>query len=468
MDGSILIVDDVATNRIVLKAKLSAARYRPLMAASGQAAIDTARREQPDLIMLDLRLPDLSGIEVLATLRRDPLTRNIPVIVLSSTTSLQERLDALAAGADEVFPKPCHDGVLLARVRNLLRSKQELEELTEDRVNDMFGMAEDATSFAPPGVLAIVTDRKETALRLRRDLAPLMRDRIVVLGTADAFGESAPAQTAADIYLVDGATDQGGEWGRRLLSDLRSRVTTRHAAICLLARRDTPDGDAGMAFDLGANDIIDPAMGPAEIVARLRTTLRRKRHADHHRESLQDGLRLAVIDPVTGLHNRRYGMARLTALIQNRPMSGLPVAVILGDLDRFKSVNDRFGHAAGDQVLVEVAHRLGADLRAQDLLARFGGEEFLIALPDTDLGDANAIAQRLRSILDARPIRLATGQTVAVTASFGLAVLAQGGARDRTEAEQLALRLIDEADAALLSAKAAGRNMVTISSRNVA
>lgn len=468
MDGSILIVDDVATNRIVLKAKLSAARYHPILAASGSDGLRMARQDPPDLIMLDLRLPDMSGIEVLTTLRADPLTRNIPVIVLSATTSLQDRLDAFAAGADEVFPKPCPDGILLARVRNLLRGQQELAALNETRHDGVFGLAEEAPAFQPPGVLAIVTDRKDVALRLRRDLAPLMRDQIISLGTADALGDPDTAQAVPDIYLVDGATDPAGEWGRRLLSDLRSRGPTRNAAICLMARRDGVGGEAGMAFDLGANDIIDPSMGPPEMVARLRTILRRKRLADKRRETVQDGLRLAVIDPVTGLHNRRYGLARLTTMVQEHANRQQPIAVIIADLDHFKQVNDRFGHAAGDHVLVEVARALQGDLRQQDLLARLGGEEFLIALPDTRLQEAGLIAQRLRLRLEQHPIRLATGKNVQVTASFGLAVVEELTAATRHEAEHLALELIEEADTALLSAKATGRNMVIIARKDVA
>lgn len=468
MDGSILIVDDVATNRIVLRAKLSAARYRPLLAASGADGLAIAREVQPNLILLDLRLPDMSGIEMVRSLRADAATRHIPIIVLSATTSLSERLDALSAGADEVFPKPCQDSVLLARVRNLLRGRQELEELGEDPGETAFGLAESATPFVRPGILAIVTDSKERGVRLRRELQPMLRDHIVLLGSAEALGDSEARQASPDTYLIDEDSEPSGEWGRRLLSDLRSRAGTRNAALCLMLGPNRREQDAAMAFDLGANDVVSSGVGPAELAARLRAMLRRKLQADLHRETLQDELRQALLDPVTGIHNRRYGMTKLIALVQLQGEGGGPLSVIIADLDRFKSVNDRFGHTAGDHVLVHVARRLSANLRDGDVLARFGGEEFLIALPNTGLDEANIIAERLRRVLSEEAVLLPNDEAVCVTASFGLAVLSAPVTASRNEAEQIALAVIGEADAALLSAKAAGRDMVTIAQRNVA
>jgi two-component system cell cycle response regulator len=185
--------------------------------------------------------------------------------------------------------------------------------------------------------------------------------------------------------------------GLRLLSDLRSRSATHHAGICIMLAEGATK-TALAAFDLGANEVVDDTMSPEEIALRLRSILRGKRRADQVRERLQDDLRLAMIDPLTGLFNRRYAMARLAKMANQTRLSGKPFAVMIADLDRFKSVNDRFGHAAGDSVLVEIGHRLSAGLRNSDLLARVGGEEFLIALPETDLDEA----QRAEMIAAAR------------------------------------------------------------------
>ena len=461
MDGKILIVDDVATNRIVFKVKLGAACYNLSMASSGKECVVMARADRPDLILLDLSLPDIPGVEVLHLLRSDPLTRDIPVIVISSSGALEDRLLALEAGADDVFAKPYDDHLLMARVRNLLRARQDMADLTEGHDVVMFGMAEAAADFAPPGVLAVVTDRPDVALKLRRDLGPLIRDRIVVMGLPDALADVEPGRSGADIYLID-ATDAPPERFLRLVSDLRSRVSTRHSGVCLMSPAPIQH-DALMAFDLGANAILSSDMPIAEVALRLRAVLRRKRGADQRREQVQDGLRLAMIDPLTGLFNRRYASARLKVMAEQTRQQASGFAVMIVDIDRFKSVNDRFGHAAGDTVLQEISKRLAANLRSEDLLARIGGEEFLIALPETSLDDAQAVARRLCAQIECRPVVLPDDEALNITVSIGLALSDDLTDIERANGAALVGEVIDRADHALLASKKAGRNQVTLS-----
>jgi len=212
-----------------------------------------------------------------------------------------------------------------------------------------------------------------------------------------------------------------------------------------------------MALDLGANDILTEGFLPAELAIRLRTQLRRKADGDRLRASVEDGLRLAVTDPLTGLYNRRYAVTHLGRIAENAAATGRPFAVMVADLDRFKSINDTWGHPAGDAVLVEIAHRLRDNLRAVDMVARIGGEEFLIAMPDTDDAAAELAADRLRRIAQSTPVTLRDGRTrVAATISIGVAVSAEDGTEPNAD-------LIDRADRALLAAKAEGRNQVTLS-----
>jgi two-component system cell cycle response regulator len=168
-------------------------------------------------------------------------------------------------------------------------------------------------------------------------------------------------------------------------------------------------------------------------------------------------LRLAVIDPLTGLFNRRYALAQLGRIAERAQRGDSGFAVLAIDLDRFKAVNDSFGHAAGDCVLIEVARRLSLSMRAGDLLGRIGGEEFIVALPQTAASNALALANRLRLAVEAAPVRIDTATAISVTISVGLAVsgpLTPAG----TEPVDAALA---RADRALLRAKADGRNQVT-------
>jgi two-component system cell cycle response regulator len=212
-----------------------------------------------------------------------------------------------------------------------------------------------------------------------------------------------------------------------------------------------------MAFDLGADDVIDAGLEPREVAARLSRLLDRKRRDDQLRATLSDGLRLAVIDPLTGLFNRRYALAQLGRIAERAQRGDSGFAVLAIDLDRFKAVNDSFGHAAGDCVLIEVARRLSLSMRAGDLLGRIGGEEFIVALPQTTASNALALANRLRLAVEAAPVRIDTATAISVTISVGLAV---SGPLTPAGAEPVAATLA-RADRALLRAKADGRNQVT-------
>jgi diguanylate cyclase (GGDEF)-like protein len=164
---------------------------------------------------------------------------------------------------------------------------------------------------------------------------------------------------------------------------------------------------------------------PQETALRLRLQLSRQRRVEALRQAVRQGLELAATDPLTGLYNRRYALARLDRIAQQAVETGVCYAVMILDIDRFKQVNDRYGHAAGDAVLLTVAGRLRAALRPSDLLARIGGEEFLVVLPDASLASARAVAERLRAAVSDTPVALPDGLgSVAVTLSAGLTLAA--------------------------------------------
>ncbi|MCU0903201.1 MAG: diguanylate cyclase [Tabrizicola sp.] len=455
MSARILIVDDVAANRIIQQARLAAAFYEPILAADGASCLAIAREEHPDLVLLDLGLPDIPGLEVLRRLRSDPACRDIPVIALAGPRA-EERLAAFSAGADDVMTRPANERVLLARLRNLLRLKAESDFPAPDAMA-MAGLAEASASFEPQGTIALVTPQSMPAEGLRAALAGQLRDRLVVLSRREALAEITAGQgreSLPEVFILqdDGRNPSGT---LRLLSELKSHQATRHAAVCVVGP--AGDGDeAAMAFDLGADDAVGPGVTAEELALRTRGLLRRKRHADRQRSRMQDGLRLAMRDPLTGLYNRRFAAPQLAAVSARARQDGSQFAVMVMDLDRFKQVNDLYGHAAGDQVLVEVARRLSANLRDTDVLARIGGEEFLAILPRSGMSIARRVAERLCQVMEDEPIRLASGEELCVTVSIGVAVAGASG-EDSFAVENL----VEQADLALLESKGAGRNQVT-------
>lgn len=440
MVDRILVIDDVATSRIVSKMKLAAACYEPILAATAEEGIAAARASAPGIVLLEV---SAGGAELVRRLRADPRTRDIPVIATGPEDAAL-RIAMLRAGAEDYLPRPLDDALLLARIRALLRLRTAIEELAVP------GLAEEAEGFDGPAIIGIVAERADLAQRWQSALAQGSRHRPIIMSREEVLSEG---RRPPDVYLVDG--DLGGQGaGLRLLSDLRSRMATRGIPVCLVQPRYSAEG-AAMAFDMGANDVVGGRFDPAELGLRLGALSRLKKRLDRRRASVEDGLRLALVDPLTGLHNRRFAMPQLEAMAERATSEVADMAVLVLDLDHFKSVNDRWGHAVGDAVLVEVARRLSSNLRPSNLIARIGGEEFLIALPDLQLAAARAVADRLCSVIQATPIRLPSGDLLAVTISIGLATRGRRGFEPVSET-------VERADQALLAAKSAGRNQVTV------
>jgi two-component system cell cycle response regulator len=239
--------------------------------------------------------------------------------------------------------------------------------------------------------------------------------------------------------------------GLRLCGQVRSLERTRHLPIIVIVQ---PGEEARLlrALDMGVNDYLHRPVDRNELLARVRTQIRRKRHSDYLRDRLDESVELAVTDALTGLHNRRYMETHLAALAEQAGATGRPLSLVLVDIDNFKSINDTYGHDAGDRVLRQFASRFRRNTRSIDLACRIGGEEFVVVMPDSGLERACQMAERLRECIAAEPFQPDGETRLTVTASVGVATLAQPqGSLDA---------LFKRADQALYVAKRGGRNRV--------
>jgi len=458
MPGRILIVDEVATSRIVLKVQLSASFQDIHQAASATSALEMAERLCPDLVLFSDRLPDMTAFAFVARLRESPGGRRASLVALMGESDRTARARILSAGADDVFARSQPQLLLLSRLRCLMRGRGTEEEirLRED-TGHALGLGEAPAAFERPGVVSLVTHRSATALDWHNALSRLSRHRFLPMPLSEALrwsGTGAPA----DVFAIDlDGTERRSVL--RLITDIRSRSEARHAEI-LLITADHLNPTLADALDLGASAVMPHGFDPREGLLRLDVLLRRKQAAERLWRSLEDGLRASMTDALTGLHNRRYALPHMDRLAANAAARGRDFAVILADLDHFKQVNDHHGHSAGDAVLMAVADLLRDNLRARDLVARFGGEEFLIVMPDTGRAEAQIAADRLRARLEARAIGV-PGQEVPirVTMSMGICV-----ARPKPEDQptMVVQQMIDAADRALYEAKHSGRNRITL------
>ncbi|MBE0454466.1 diguanylate cyclase [Roseovarius autotrophicus] len=457
MSGTILIVDDLATNRIVLKVKLATAPYRAVQAGAAREALRMAMRDAPDLILVNARLGGQSAEPFVRALRRVDRLAHVPIVLLQSEDDTAERLALLRAGADEVLSKPIPEPLLLARLRNFLRQRMATEELLA-QIGSVTGFAETQAALSPLGRVALFGPGRAEMLALRASLADQVPHRLTCL-TLD----TPPNREPQDVFVIRLAMAQAEE-GLRLLADLKAAPGTRHCPVIAMLENDAAPL-AVTLLDIGADEVVPARIRPEELAQRIARQMRHKRLKEGLHAHMRSGLEAALRDPLTGAYNRRHALPWLERQIARLTLNRKSLAVMVADLDFFKRINDRHGHVAGDAVLCAVTERLRAHLREGDLLARIGGEEFLIALPDTSRAQAQEVAARLCEAVSATPVIIpGGGAPIPVTLSIGVTVAASRPGLP----PPLMQTLLEQADRALYAAKARGRNQARFCARSAA
>ena len=451
MTARVLVVDDVELNVKLLEAKLASEYFEVISAYNGAAALEQAEADPPDIILLDVMMPRMDGFEVCRRLKANPQTTDIPVVMVTALSDVADRLRGLEAGADDFLTKPVNDIALFARVRSLIRLNRMMEELRlREEICGRFGShdgSDPGYDRIGPARIMLLEERGFAATRLADTLAPIAASVIRADSCAEAAGllDGSIELVIASLSMPDGDT-------LRLVSQWRATEAYRQLPILLIAN----DGELpqlAKGLDLGANDYLIRPVDRNELLARARTQIRRKHLQDRLRENYRRSLSLALTDELTGLYNRRYALAHLEEIVARADVYGGNAAVMMLDIDHFKSVNDHYGHQAGDDVLRQLAARALRGVRNVDLVARLGGEEFLIVMPEANMPAAAVAAERLRHAVSAEPFILhPSGTPLPVTVSIGVAVLSKSA--DTVET------LLKRADDALYAAKNGGRNRV--------
>lgn len=463
MQGRILIIDGISTNRIVLKVKLTAALYQVVQASSLREATAIIDADPPDIVLSAVTLPDGSAAQLCKQLRACQATSTLPVLAIANNSDPETRMNTLRAGAFDVMEKPVNEALLLGRVRNMIRAHHKFAEWQiRDDTSCALGLAEAPAEFVRPGAISIIgTDAAPLQGWVRR-LQPHLRGKFSVTLLPDALA-GLHKGTPADAVVL--ALPEGGsatEDCLRLISAMRTSASTRDIALLVIQNGSDP-ARATLALDMGADDVMTSGFDAQELAWRLQVLLHNKRQVAKMLHSVRTGLREVVHDPLTRLYNRRYAVPFLTRLIERSATSKTPFAVILADMDHFKRINDDYGHASGDAVLVETAARLRNAVRDVDMVARMGGEEFVIAMPATDLPTARHLADTMCQCIGNTPFTIPGAvRPVPITISLGLAM---GAMPMQMEVKTLETvnAVLDRADKALYRAKTQGRNRVTLS-----
>jgi two-component system, cell cycle response regulator len=488
--ADILVVDDEPENLHVLSHMLHLFGYRVRAVSEGAMALSVAQATPPDLIMLDISMPGMDGYETCERLKADDRTRDIPVIFISALVDVQDKVKAFDVGGVDYVPKPFQIEEVLARLETHLsmrrlqiqleNANRQLEEANRDLANRLRELSD-----------------TQAAEREQRRLAESLRDTIIdINSTLDSnevlelilkhLARIVP-HDAAYIALPNGDgnihvrralgyKERGLEeqllalhvpidffpvWGRvykssepLAISDTRVDSIWSNLPELNWVRSSacTPILTKGEFVGFLNLDSATPGFFTSAQLERLRTFADYAALAIEKARLFEKTQNLAITDELTGLLNRRQVLKLAEVEYERVRRYRRPLSAVMIDIDHFKRINDTFGHPVGDQALIALANCCRANLRTVDILGRYGGEEFLILLPETQHNKALEAADRIRKQVEAMVLPASKGP-LKLTISAGVATL-------DLEAPVPLDELVKNADDALYGAKAAGRNRV--------
>ena len=453
MSARVLVVDDILPNVKLLEAKLTSEYYDVLTAMNGEEALRKVAEENPDLVLLDVMMPGMDGFEVCTRIKEAPESAHIPVVMVTALTDVSDKVRGLESGADDFLSKPINDTALMARVRSLVRLKMSTDEWRmRENTASQLGVVDDTSNFmqeSAEGAKILIVEDKDFEFRKLEET--LEKDSHTVIG-AESGMEAMEFISSHDFDLIVVSLNLENEDGLRLCSHLKSNERTRSIPIVMVGEQDDMKRIA-QGLEIGVHDYVLRPVERSEFLARARTQIKRKRFQERLRASFEVSLSMALTDSLTGLYNRRYLEVHLEKMLQKNKETGKALAVLMIDIDHFKPINDTHGHKVGDEALKVFAARLQENTRSFDLVARLGGEEFVVILPDVSEERSYIVAERLRRAIAKDPFQIGgdTG-TIDVSTSIGGAIIQAGDCNVHDA--------LDRADKMLYQAKEEGRNCV--------
>ena len=452
MNGRILVVDDDWFARQVYADGLTREGFEVVCAAGGPEALELLTTESFDVVVTDVLMPEMDGLQLLDRLKAG--WPGLEVVVLTGVESVDTAVRAMRAGAWHYLVKPVSTEALaldLSRClerRRLVREHRELKRYAElfevsqritacldvDRLQPLALDALRAATDADAALLARFTDDGSLEVTARRGLDADQADwltRTLHGHAPDAFDGEQPATVTGMDRLIPGRDPRLRRLREALVVPLREEGEVLGAAVLCAGKAGLPESAARDAGFL------------SRCVAQ----------ALHNATRYVEAQNLALIDALTGLHNHGALQLALNRTLEQRRSSRQPFSLLFLDMDHLKSVNDRHGHQTGGAVIAEIGRLLARQTRQDDLLVRYGGDEFVVLLRDADRNAALAVAERMRHAVESHRFLAREGLDLDLTVCIGAATWPM----DADDAETL----LHRADLAMYAGKRERRNSVT-------
>ena len=444
----VLIIDDVEENLILLKRILARDGYRVISINESSKVFNIAREFLPSLILLDIQMPGLDGFDVCKILKNDPVTSSIPVIFISALESTADRLRGFEVGAVDYIVKPIEIDETRARIKShitIRRLQQQLVEvnktldsrvaeltMTQNRLSERERRL-NALIHALP-TLTFVYDEKGNYLEImgnNLDLFVMEPSKMIGKNVREVLPPDVAALFVQSIQAVlQSNQTKVFEYQLRLRNGKKLWFEGR---LAILEQK----SDGGGKVICVTSEVTDRV------------------------ELFKQVEHMAIQDPLTNCFNRRHFLSQAESEVSRGVRYNRPVSLMMIDIDHFKRINDRYGHPVGDQVLIGLVNLIRNSIRTIDILGRYGGEEFILLLPETDISGAIVVAEKLRRAVERSGIATSQG-FIPITISAGVSCVDH--VKDRKYSTD---GLISEADEALYQAKMHGRNRVRANERSI-
>ena len=459
-----LVVDDSPAVRTLLAARLRALGHDVEEAPDATVAMERALAKVPDLVVTDLTMAGLSGVQLCRLLRSEPMTSHVPVVLLTGSDDKRSRFWAHSAGATAYVAKDRIDDVV-ALLANIASVRPPAPVTSMARAAPRRPINERISSILDAALFDSVVAGEVRALASSRNLTGLFEGLIGLLVDVLSYRWFAlRTEPSSALLLVHGHPSEREVCERAA----RTALGAATAGIPLSFVGDER-ATAGEGGPVHTGSILFAGAGVGQIA--LAPTARGMSREDRSIVALvegelggplqmtslyEDARRMATTDALTGLLNRRAFIETIDRERARSDRHSFPLSLLLLDVDHFKRINDQYGHAAGDVVLQGVARVLEAVARRSDYVARWGGEEFVVGLPQTGEAGARVAGERVRRAIAAATHKLPDVESLQITASVGIA---SGEAPWSLDA------LVAAADEAMYAAKARGRNRVELAPR---
>jgi two-component system cell cycle response regulator len=450
----ILIVDDDPLNVKLLASKMPPDQFETATAFSGQDALRLTLKDPPDLILLDIMMPEMNGYEVSHCLKTNPVTQDIPIILVTALDGADDKIKGFEAGADEFLNKPVNTIELLARINSLLRLKYYREQLRSRTLSEK-GFSSNQTTAHPaewihPPVKILIVEDDEKDARMIQEYFVTEPYHLETVNTGEAALDRVQKEDF-DLVLLDVLLP--GVDGFEVCQRIKGLHQTQDLQVVLITC--LPDLENKIkGVEQGADDYLIKPINGRELKARVKVLVKKKHYIDQLRNNFEQALNSAIYDGLTGLHNQTYFKKFLEMEIKRAERQRYPLGLMIIDIDDFKNINDRFGHLAGDLIIKDLAQLIKKNIREVDLSARYGGDEFVVILPYTDRNETVQIIERIqKAVAGYREREEILLQQEVLTLSFGVAFFPHQG----TTMEEL----IRNADQTLYRSKQEGKNRYT-------